>query len=62
MAIDEKIIIDNVSKMEIPKNENELIPTFGIYLTNAPTSFYNKLSYEFVKIIENEFNEEVEKF
>lgn len=61
MAIDEKMIIDNVSKMEIFGNENGLIPAFGVYLTNVSTTFYNKLSYEFIRTIGNEYSEEAKK-
>jgi hypothetical protein len=46
MAINEKAIVDALSKMAIVGNEEGLIPAFGVYLTNMYTDYYNDLSFE----------------
>ncbi len=47
MAVDKKTIIDGVSQLDVHGNEKGLIPAFGVYLTNSPAHFFNRLSFNF---------------
>jgi hypothetical protein len=60
MAIDEQTIIDGVSSLEVAGNQQGLIPAFGVYLTSATATFYNRLSYEFANKLGNNLREEAQ--
>jgi len=61
MAVNEQIIIDGVSQLEVVGNENGLIPVFGVYLNNGMASFFNSLSFEFEKALGSGYHAETEK-
>lgn len=41
MAIQRKVIIDALSKIEVFGNEDGLIPAFGVFVNQLPASFWN---------------------
>ena len=49
--INSQAIIDAVRKLPIEGNEEGLIPVFGVYLTRHYANYYNRVSYEFERLI-----------
>jgi hypothetical protein len=47
MAIDRKKIIDDMSKIEILANENGLIESFNVFVTQLPSGFWNSFAERF---------------
>lgn len=58
MTVNQSIIIDGVSQLEVVGNEKGLIPAFNVYLTNGMATFFNALSYEFEKTLGKGFQKE----
>lgn len=52
MAINEKAIVDALTSSPLAGNEEGLIPAFGVYLVNMYTDYYNDLSYELEREME----------
>lgn len=50
--VDEEKVIESMSELEIRGDEEGLIPVFGVYLTIMPLEFYNRISYNFEKLLE----------
>lgn len=46
MAIDERAVIEAVAGLDITGNEEGLIPAFGLYLTRHLADYYNRISFE----------------
>lgn len=45
--VDEKTIIEAIASIPVYGDEQGLIPMFGIYATNVPADYYNKISYSY---------------
>jgi len=60
VAIQKNIIIQGVSKLEVTGNERGLIEVFGVYLTSGTSSFYNRLSFDFLRNMDKNVIEEAE--
>lgn len=45
-------ITETVSKMPLVGNEEGLMPVFGVYLTRMYADYYNRISFEFERIME----------
>lgn len=52
-SIDEAAIIQAVSGLSLVGNEEGLIPRFGVALTHHFANFYNRISFEFERRMEN---------
>lgn len=52
MPIDESKIVDAVVQMNPHGNEEGIIDSFGVYLTNHYADYYNKISYRFESAVE----------
>lgn len=52
MAIDERAIIEAVSRLGIDGNDEGLIPAFGLYLTRHMADYYNRISFATARRLE----------
>jgi hypothetical protein len=60
MAIDRKIVIDSMSKIEVIGNEEGLIPGFNVFVTQLPAQFWNSFAERLTRKVDPELLEAAE--
>ena len=61
MVVDEDKVIKAVHSLNMTGNEEGLLFTFGVYLTNMYTDYYNALSFDFESEVIKSAGEEMEE-
>ena len=60
MAIDRKLVIDELSKLEVRGNESGLIPGFGVFIQQLPAEIWTLFSERLTRSVPDEMVETAE--
>ncbi|MGV8119459.1 MAG: hypothetical protein AB2L14_06805 [Candidatus Xenobiia bacterium LiM19] len=60
MAIDRQRIIDSLSRIEVAGNQEGLIPSYGVFITQLPALFWNNFADRLIQKVGGELTEAAE--